>query len=173
MNFELKINISAILNNFSLKYCLFTTVLAIILASCNDNIRSSIPDYPIYLHLDLTAQYSTFKNSTGQFISTEKGIILTANDRIGFGGVVVCTAITLDDYGNTQYYAFDMACPYEVKNTIKVYPDITGLPYLVCEKCGSVFDVGFGNGNPLSGPSKEFLKRYKTSLSGDYLDVTR
>ena len=142
-------------------------------AGCKDNVQSPIPNYPVYLELNLTSTYPTFKNSSGQFISSEKGIIITANDRIGFGGVVVCTGITFDDSNNTQYYAFDMACPYEVKNTIKVYPDTTGLPYLVCEKCGSVFDVGFGSGNPISGPAKDFLKRYKTSLSGDVLYITR
>jgi len=139
--------------------------------SCKDNIQSSIPDYPVYLQLNLTAKYPTFKNSSGQFLSFEK--VITTNDRIGFGGIVVCTGISLDDYGGTQYYAFDMACPYEVKNTAKVHPDKTGLPQLVCDKCGSVFDITFGSGHPLSGPAKEYLKKYRTSLSGDILFVNR
>lgn len=154
-----------------IRYCLLIALLSIPFVGCKDNNRSSIPDYPIYLQLNLTAQYSTFKNSSGQFLSFEKGV--TTNERIGFGGVIVCTGITLDDYGGTQYYAFDMACPYEVKNTVKVHPDSEGLPHLICDKCGSVFDISFGYGNPLSGPAKEFLKKYRTSLSGDVLYVNR
>ena len=155
----------------SLRYCLSTIFLTIFFVSCKDNVQSSIPDYPVYLQLNLTAQYPTFRNSQGKFLTFEKGV--TANDRIGFGGIVVCTGITLDDYGGTQYYAFDMACPYELKNTVKVHPDTQGLPHLICDKCGSVFDITFGSGNPLSGPAKEFLKKYRTSLSGDVLYVNR
>src|ERR1035437_9005140 len=91
-----------ILQKKSLRYCLSTIFLTIFFVSCKDNIQSSIPDYPVYLQLNLTAQYPTFKNSPGQFLTFEKGV--TANDRIGFGGIVVCTGITLDDYGGTQYY---------------------------------------------------------------------
>ena len=160
-----------VLQKKSLRYCLSTIFLTIFVVSCKDNIQSSIPDYPVYLQLNLTAQYPTFKNSPGQFLTFEKGI--TSNDRIGFGGIVVCTGITLDDYGGTQYYAFDMACPYEVKSTVKLHPDTQGLPHLICDKCGSVFDISFGYGNPLSGPAKEFLKKYRTSLSGDVLYVDR
>jgi len=159
------------LNKHTTIYCLLIALLSIPIVACKDNVQSSIPDYPVYLQLNLTAQYPTFKNSQGKFLTFEKGV--TTNDRIGFGGIVVCTGITLDDYSGTQYYAFDMACPYELKNTVKVHPDSGRLPYLVCDKCGSVFDITFGSGNPLSGPAKEFLKKYRTSLSGDVLYVNR
>lgn len=159
------------LNKRLITYYLLIVLLSIPIVSCKDNVQSSIPDYPVYLQLNLTAQYSTFRNSSGQFLIFEKGI--TTYDRIGFGGVVVCTGITLDDNNETQYYAFDMACPYELKNTVKVHPDKTGLPQLVCDKCGSVFDITFGSGHPLSGPTKEYLKKYRTSLSGDVLYVNR
>ncbi len=155
------------------KIILLFVLLALPFWGCDETNQSPIPDFPIFLELRLSSQYPTFKNSTGQFLHTEKDIILTTNDRIGFGGVVICSGITLDDYGKTQYYAFDMACPYEAKRETKVYPDTTGLPYLVCQKCGSVFDVGFGNGNPLSGPATAYLKKYRTAISGEILYVNR
>ena len=155
------------------KYYLFTAFFILSLTSCDDKIQSSIPDYPIYLQLNLTSTYPTFKNSNNNFLLFKSIKNLPIGCYIGYGGVVVCTGTSLDDSGNTQYYAFDMACPYEVKNTTLVYPDSTGLARLVCEKCGTVYDVSFGNGNPISGPSKEFLKRYKASLSGDVLYITR
>jgi len=130
---------------------------------------SSIPNYPVNLNLKLTSEYPTFKNSVNQYLLIEQAKY--GYDAIGFGGLLVCSGIGLDDSGNSQYYAFDMACPYEVDKDIKVYPDKDGLGKVVCEKCGSVYDVGYGFGNPVSGPAKEILKRYKTSLSGDNLFI--
>lgn len=136
--------------------------LALLLASCNDNIRSSIPDYPVYLDLNLTTTYPTFKNNINESLIFKQRIFET--DRIGFGGILVYVGFD----GN--YYAFDMACPYEAKQTVRVYPNDVG--QAVCEKCGSVFDIGYGIGNPSSGPAKEVLKRYRTSLSGDNLIIS-
>ncbi len=161
------------LKPFHKKLSLFFVFLTIPFVGCNDTMYSSIPDFPVYIELKLTAQYPTFKNSLGQFLTTEKNIFITSNERSGFGGVVVCTGIMPDEFGKTQYFAFDMACPYETKKDIKVRPDTTGLPYLICEKCGSVYDVGFGNGNPLSGPAKEYLKKYNATSSGDVLYINR
>jgi hypothetical protein len=121
--------------------------------------------------LNLTSTYPTFKNSTNQYLFFETKRFET--DRIGFGGILVCSGIGFDDYGNTLYYAFDMACPYEVKRDIRVYPAENELGKVACEECGSVYDVGFGFGIPTSGPSKEALKRYRASLSGDILHISR
>lgn len=155
----------------SIKYYLLSTFLAFSLAGCDDSIRSSIPDYFVSLQLNLTSTYPNFKNSTSQYLLFETRKFET--DRIGFGGVLVCSGVGLDDYGNTIYYAFDMACPYEVNKDIKVYPIKNDLGKVACEKCGTVYDVGFGFGNPLTGPAKETLKRYRASLSGDILYISR
>jgi nitrite reductase/ring-hydroxylating ferredoxin subunit len=92
-----------------------------------------------------------------------KGI--TAVDRIGFGGILVYTGF------DGEYYAFDMSCPYEHQTNVRVYPNDLG--QAVCEGCGSVFDIGYGIGNPSSGKAKEVLKKYKTTLSGDVLYISR
>jgi nitrite reductase/ring-hydroxylating ferredoxin subunit len=161
------------LNKHTTIYCLLIALLSIPIVGCKDNIQSSIPDYPVYLQLNLTAQYPTFKYNPLQFLTFVKGIStdITANESTGFGGIVVCTGMTFDDYGNIEYYAFDMACPYEVKSAVKVHPNSES--NLVCDKCGSVFDIKSGSGMPTSGPAKEFLKKYRTSLSGDVLYVNR
>lgn len=139
--------------------------------SCDDNYYSSIPNVPVSLQLNLTAEYPTFKNSSNQFLLFETGKL--AYDRVGYGGILVYSGLSFDDSGNTIYYAFDMACPYEANRTTKVYPKEDSLGEVVCEKCGSVYDIGFGFGNPTSGPSKEPLKKYHTSVSGDMLYISR
>lgn len=141
----------------------FILCIAATLQGCNDNPVSSIPDYPVHLQLNLTTTYPTFKNSVNQFLLFEKRRFET--DYTGFGGILVYTGFD----GN--YYAFDMACPYEAKNSIKVYPNEIG--QAICKECGSVFDISYGIGNPVSGAAKEVLKRYKTSVSGDILYISR
>jgi len=148
------------------KHLLFIPFLALSFASCNDNVQSTIPDYPVYIELNLTtAPYNTFKNSYNHFFYFKTLTGLPVTSRIGYGGIIVCTGF------EGAYYAFDMACPYEAKSTIRVYPNDIG--QAVCEKCGSVFDIGYGIGNPSSSPAKETLKRYRASLSGDILYISR
>jgi len=134
-------------------------------SGCDDNYVSSIPSYPVGLQLNLTSTYSTFKNSTNQFLLFEKRINET--DRIGFGGILVYSDVDLDDSGNTIYHAFDMACPYEHDADIVLKSD--GY-FLYCPKCGTHYDVAWGVGSPDSktGPGTERLKKYTVSHISNY-----
>jgi len=155
-----------------LKYILFFALINLPLASCNDNYVSSIPDSWVSLKIDLSVgSYVIFRNSTNKYLLFEKPI--TVSDGVGYGGILVYTGVGFDDAGNSNYYAFDMSCPYEHQIDVRIYPDLSGLGRVVCEKCGSVFDVSYGVGNPVSGKTKEVLKRYKTNLSGYTLYITR
>jgi len=144
------------------KHYLFVLLFAITLSGCNDNVVSSIPDYPVYLALNLTTTYPTFRNSINQYLVFKKAVLVT--DMVGYGGILVYTDLTGD------YCAFDLSCPYEAKQTIRVVPNEVG--HAVCGGCGSVFNISDGIGEPLSGQAKQTLKRYKTTLSGDMLYVT-
>ena len=150
-----------------IRYILFIPFLALSFASCNDNVISSIPDFPVYLELNLTSTYPTFRNSYNKSIIFIKGITpnIPTNRYTGFGGILVYTDL------NGEYCAFDMSCPYEAKQNIRVYPNDLG--QTVCEGCGSVFDIGSRSGYPISGKAKEALKRYKTMFSGDVLYINR
>ena len=148
--------------------------VAIIFSGCDDSYVSSIPDYQVDLNLDLNSSYPTFKNSTNEFLLIETRQLET--DRIGYGGILVYTGLGLDDSGNTMYYAFDMACPYEAKKDIKVYPIEGKLGNVKCEECGTIYDVSYGYGYPIEGPSKEVLKKYNTTLTpypNQYLRIYR
>ena len=147
----------------SIKYYLFVGLLVLQFVSCDDTYKSSIPDFPVYLDLNLTTTYPTFKNSYNKYLIFDKKI--NVNDYIGYGGILVYTGF------DGEYYAFDLACPYEVKQNIIVHPNDKG--QAICDSCKTVFDISYGIGNPTSGPSKETLRRYKTNLSGDILYITR
>lgn len=160
--------------NFSfIKYYLYLFILVVSLSGCNDTYISSIPDYPVSLKLDLASTYPTFKYSLLHYILFTRGI--NRIDYIGFGGIMVVTDL------NGNYNAFDMSCPYEANRDILVYPngpnDINGKEYVsngqvVCEKCGSVFDITSEFGMPISGKAQEPLKKYKAILSGDVLYIS-
>lgn len=154
------------------KYILLLTIISFLSESCNDNYISSIPYFPVSLELNLSVSpYTLFRNSTNKYLLFEKQI--TGSDLVGYAGILVYTGVGFDDLGNSNYYAFDMSCPYEHQIDVRVRPDLNGLGRVVCEKCGSVFDVSYGVGNPVSGKAKEVLKRYKTSLSGYILYISR
>jgi len=143
------------------------------IAGCDDTYISSIPDYPVYLELNLVTTYPIFRNSINKSMTFLTPI--TAIERIGYGGVLVYTGF------DGAYYAFDMSCPYEHKSTVRVYPNELG--QAICEKCGTVYDIGYGVGNPskrirpnltdTTALAKEVLKRYRTSMQNDYLYITR
>ena len=145
-----------------IRYYVILSILAISVTGCIDNVISSIPDYPVYLQLNLTTTYPTFRNSYNQFLVFEKPIYIT--DRVGFGGILVYTDL------NGDYCAFDLSCPYEAKQNILVVPNHSG--QAVCQGCGSVFNIGDGIAEPISGKAKQALKRYKAMLSGDILYIT-
>ncbi len=146
----------------ALRFFLLTT-LALVLSSCEGDIyRSSIPDAPVHLELNLVSQYPNFANSVNQYILFTKPRYTT--DRIGYGGVIVYSTY------EGKYSAFDLACPVEAKRDVIVSPDGTGLAK--CETCGEVYDMMYGFGNPTKGVSKEPLKMYKTFLHGNTLLIS-
>lgn len=146
----------------SIQRILLLVVAILFFASCEDKIRSSIPDYPVSLNLKLAGEYNTF-NSPNLYKVFETRQFET--DFVGYGGILVYIGF------DNEYYAFDMCCPYELKSTIKVRPNDLG--QAICDSCKSVYDIGYGVGNPSSGKSKEALKRYKANISGNILRITR
>jgi len=137
-----------------IKYSLFFCAV-LLLSSCIEKITSTIPDYPVRLNLNLMTEYTTFRGSFGETLVFDRRIKET--DRIGFGGILVCT-----NYEG-KYLAFDLACPYEAKQNVRVKVD--GF-FADCEECGARFDIYTSEfAFPVEGPTKQGLKKYKTALS--------
>lgn len=137
--------------------------LSLIFGGCDDTYISSIPNYPVSMQLNLTSTYPTFKNSINRYLIFQKPV--TASDRIGYGGILVYSGF------DQEYYAFDLACPHEAKSSIRVKPNDIG--QAICDSCKTVYDISLGLGIPVSGPSREMLRKYKTSVDGDYLYIFR
>lgn len=153
-----------------LKIILFVFI-AFMINGCDDSYDSPIPLYPVSMQLNLSTQYPNFKTTNQYLTFTTRRYEV---DRVGFGGILVYCGLP-DDYGNPAYYAYDMACPYEVKKDIRVKPVTDDIGKVKCEECGSVFDVNSA-GIPLSGPAnteRKVLRKYKTTLSNDILYIFR
>jgi Rieske Fe-S protein len=122
---------------------------------CKDNYTSVIPTEPVnmdiiptsYIELKIPGGSVYFKNA-------------------GYGGIIVFRDLT--DSSN-PFLAYDAACTYEVSQGCKVVADGSGIAKCPC--CGSEFILFGGNGGPTKGPAIEPLKQYRTSFTGERINV--
>lgn len=152
--------------SFRLKY-LVIFAATIFIVACDDIDKSSIPDTPVYLERNINSEAMELRTIGGYKTYTT---IEKYGDAIGFGGLVLICS-----FSNDGYHAFDLACPKEVDRNVRVVPNNAG--QAVCPTCGSVFSIGYGSGNRVSGPAKEGLRKYQittyTTVSGTFIRVTR
>jgi nitrite reductase/ring-hydroxylating ferredoxin subunit len=141
--------------------------MAFLLSACNKAYISSIPDSPVYLELDLTFEDKDLLPASAYKIFTPQNIGQSV-EKTGFGGVLVYHG--LSGSGTGAYYAFDIACPYEASRSVTLHVDDDHL-HAVCPKCESRYELLFGLGNPVGGPSRERLKPYRVSVSGNKIYV--
>jgi len=139
----------------------YLLVLFLSFAGCQ-GYESSIPDRPVYLKRNIFTQSL---GSMGNYLYVTKSNIAT--DRLGYGGILVVHAY--DD----NYYAFDLACPVELNQNIRVgKPDLSFI--CKCDSCGERYDLSLGLGVPLNHISKETLRRYKVHFDdNNNIIVTR
>ncbi len=130
--------------------------------ACESEYFSRIPDYPVALELDINLTDTELNPMFGSKTFTTKRV---TRDYLGYGGILVF-------HGADAFYAYDMACPYEIKSTIKVA--VYNTIQAKCPKCGSTFNISDGTGSPYSGPAKEngyYLRRYTISQNASSLYV--
>lgn len=144
--------------------------------ACNQNTNiSSIPTSPVDIYIDLSIYHTHLNAPNENQYFTKDDINTNTNPNlniraVGYGGIIIHTY--LGDNGNTGYNAFDMTCPYEIDKQIRVYPDKSGM-YAVCEKCGSKFDLSFGQIASEESLAKENLKRHNATRTGNAIRVTQ
>jgi hypothetical protein len=135
---------------------MFRRILAIsllfcLIASCDENITSTIPNAPVNLTLDLAGADASLYGSLAYKEYTTPRL---ATDRLGFGGLLVVNGIGENPIVNL--FAYDLACPNEARSNVRIKPENTGLA--TCPQCGAVYRIAWG-GSPESG-SRFWLKRY-------------
>lgn len=135
-----------------------TLLLSLILSSCERINDDRIPPLSVNIEFANVGMWHTYGVAATPdfryFVKSElkpAGFPYTELTYTGFGGVL----LLCDIMNNPR--AYDMACPYEAKNNVKIYVDKEKLQ-AVCPKCGSRFDIYDNPGYPLSGPAAE--KRY-------------
>jgi nitrite reductase/ring-hydroxylating ferredoxin subunit len=131
---------------------------------------STIPDFPVYLELDLRFEDKNLVPIQAYTVFTPQNIN-QALEKTGYGGVLVYHG--LNNTATTSYYAFDASCPHEASRTTVITVDKDHI-YAICPKCGSKYELLNGIGNPVSGPSLQegyYLKSYHVSVNGDRITV--
>lgn len=71
----------------------------------------------------------------------------------------------------SEFYAFDRTCPFDIDKSISVELENSSDPVAVCPECGSEYvlpSIGFPTEK---GPSKVPLKQYNTDFNGVTISV--
>ena len=122
-----------------------------ILFSCKKEIRSSIPNYEVYIETS-PSEYAHLSTSGSAFSYVRTpGVPAPVNFRYGYGGVLIYRDL------ERKIRSCDLACPVEASRTIRVEVD---MPFAVCPVCNSKFDLSYGFASPIAGPAKESLHIY-------------
>lgn len=149
---------------------------AIAAFSCQSVDDTRIPATAVYLPFTDAGVWAVYGVSGAldahSFVKSERiptGYPYTELSATGFGGILL-----VGDFDGNPV-AYDLACPVEVKPSVRVGID-RDQSVAVCPVCGSTYDV-FRLGHPLSGPAAESgyaLARYRVgpSQSGVYMAVT-
>ncbi len=139
--------------------------LLMLVVACAKTEQNYFPTYPVYLELDLSYEDKDLKSlmSYKKFIYGQTSS-LSAVERTGLGGVLVY-------YAYDGYHAYDLACPYEVKASVRVDVDDNHIK-AICPNCGSEFGIYENAGAVLKGPATQGLKRYNVSVNGNKLYVS-
>lgn len=88
-------------------------------------------------------QYKVFNKSLG----VPSGFPYVAMSSTGVGGILLCTTYS------AMPVAYDMACPVECRNDIRVFVNEDG--EAECPKCHSRYDIFEKLGYPIYGPAAE------------------
>ena len=148
-------------NSLALVAALFVVV------ACEQIDNYRIPAAPVNIELTNQGLWDTYGvHSFGQYrmfireLHQPSNYSYTANTYTGFGGILLISGYFNGDYNVPL--AYDLACPVEVKNNIRVTIDPEN-HQAVCPTCGSRFDVTEGEGRPVSGKALEMkcgMQRY-------------
>lgn len=153
-------------------------------SSCNQVDDDRIPSLPVYINLSGAGMWNSYGVSgvgiyrsfiNWQGVVSPSGFPYTATSYLGFGGVLLIGGIDPFTAEPNVPLAYDLSCPVERSQTVRVGIDQSNLE-AVCPECGSRFDVITAGGAPVGGPAltgktKYGLRRYscQSEPSGGYI----
>ncbi len=129
--------------------------------SCHDEEENVIP----YRKVNLRTPYADFMQlrNAGSHVEYPFGDFYAAGTLLGFGGIVI-----FRDYDN-KLHAADLACPMEAEEDVTIE---VKMPYAICPRCNTKYDLTFGFCTPVDGPGRYNLKIYPSVFeAGDYIQV--
>lgn len=138
------------------------SILLLLCFGCESEYFSRIPNSTVVWECDINLTDIKLNPIYGYQTYTSTSIVGRA---LGYGGLLVF-------HGNDAFYAYDLACPYEVSRTVRV--SVFNTLQAKCEKCQSVFSIYDGTGAPVSGPAQKegyYLRRYTVSQSSNILHI--
>lgn len=151
--------------NKSLHIIMMATALTALLVGCNGFTYNAIPDSPVQLDINITADAPELILVLGYkyFVVPQK-----ATQYLGYGGILIYHTIAVE---GCPYVAFDLSCPHEAKPDVRLHVNDDGTAS--CDSCGSVYLILDGTGFATSGPTKNKLRRYTVAQVGDNLYIRR
>ncbi|MBR5240442.1 MAG: hypothetical protein IKW05_00750 [Muribaculaceae bacterium] len=156
------------------------TLLFIILticSGCSDLSNDRIPLTSVRIEVTLAQQQKSeyWANVPATFVTFLKpnipyGFPYTISATTGYGGVLQVCGF------DNELFAYDLSCPFEHNPNIRIAIDDITLN-AVCRECGSTYDVFYGSGAPIDGPSAAngyALRKYNItyiSSTGSYMII--
>ncbi|MCM1319583.1 MAG: hypothetical protein NC217_04310 [Muribaculaceae bacterium] len=151
------------------------------LCACDSTDDDRIPAYPVQILLNNPGLWHTYGvagfGESRQFIRQNRipsNFQFLESTYTGYGGVLLIMGMNPFSAGDVIPLAYDLSCPVECKDYIRVQVDPASLE-AVCSSCGSHYDVTMSGGAPTSGPAltgsvKYALQRYNVLPSnGGYV----
>lgn len=160
-----------------MRYFLTLLLAVVTLSACESIDDERIPPSAVRLEFASVGEWNTYGVAATpdyrMFIKSKNiptNYPYTSLSYTGFGGILLVCDV------NNVPKAFDLACPVERKNDVRVTVDTENL-CAKCPKCGSTFDIYSLGGYPLSGKAADQrfgLQQYTVTPNntGGYL-ITR
>lgn len=131
-------------------------LLVLWICGCSKLEESPVPNWRVYINIDLRFQDRDLVGSLHHKSITSPR---TANEYIGYSGVLVICGFDTTN-GGTTYYAYDLCCPNELKRNTRIeVNDETATA--ICPSCGAEFEIAYGAGNPVNNISRYPLRCYQ------------
>lgn len=144
------------------------------LPSCKSADDNRIPSFDVNLNLATTALWDTYgvvafgdSRTFVKALGEPRNYPYTDRTATGFGGLLLVSGVNPYTLEAGVPMVYDLSCPVECQRDIRVkmqYDGGTALPFAVCPKCGSHYDVVELGGAPTSGPAYDShysLRRYE------------